>query len=57
MELDNPSYTASRHLLDDVSLGNFLAEGGTVPDLKVPIVTTKIGHRQSNPTYFLDNAK
>lgn len=57
MELDNPSYTASRHLLDDATLGNFLAESGTVPDLKVPIVTTKIGHGQSNPTYFLDDAR
>ncbi|KAF7536604.1 hypothetical protein G7054_g4427 [Neopestalotiopsis clavispora] len=56
MELDNPSFTASRHLLDDASLGNFLAESGTVPDLKVPVVTSKIGHGQSNPTYFLDDA-
>ncbi|EXJ64512.1 hypothetical protein A1O7_00848 [Cladophialophora yegresii CBS 114405] len=55
----NPNPTAkagSRHDLDDLSLGRYLAESKSIPGLKVPVVTTKIGYGQSNPTYFVDDA-
>ncbi|ETI28453.1 hypothetical protein G647_00902 [Cladophialophora carrionii CBS 160.54] len=55
----NPNPTAkagSRHDLDDVSLGRYLAESRSIPGLKVPVATTKIGYGQSNPTYFVDDA-
>ncbi|KAF2705399.1 kinase-like protein [Pleomassaria siparia CBS 279.74] len=44
----------TRHDLDDDALGKYLTEH--IPDLKLPIVSTKIGYGQSNPTYFLDDA-
>jgi hypothetical protein len=55
----NPNPTASagsRHDLDDTSLSKYLAESKSIPGLKVPVVTTKIGYGQSNPTYFVDDA-
>jgi aminoglycoside phosphotransferase (APT) family kinase protein len=44
----------TRHELDDEKLGNYLQE--QIPDFKLPIVSTKIGYGQSNPTYFVDDA-
>jgi hypothetical protein len=55
----NPDPTAkasSRHDLDDVSLSKYLEESKSIPGLKVPVTTTKIGYGQSNPTYFVDDA-
>lgn len=47
---------ASRHDLDDAALGKYLLETKTIPGLTLPIVSTKIGYGQSNPTYFVDDA-
>jgi aminoglycoside phosphotransferase (APT) family kinase protein len=44
----------TKHDLDDVKLGQYLQ--GYMPNLKLPIVSTKIGYGQSNPTYFVDDA-
>lgn len=44
----------SRHGLDDAKLGEYLQQ--QIPELKLPIISTKIGYGQSNPTYFLDDA-
>lgn len=44
----------TRHDLDDVKLGTYLQQ--YLPNLKLPIVSTKIGYGQSNPTYFVDDA-
>lgn len=44
----------ARHDLDDGKLGVYLQRH--VPTLKLPIVSTKIGYGQSNPTYFVDDA-
>ncbi|KAI8940174.1 hypothetical protein NX059_003881 [Plenodomus lindquistii] len=44
----------SRHDLDDEALGQYLAR--EILGLKLPIVSTKIGYGQSNPTYFIDDA-
>lgn len=55
----NPSPTgkvASRHDLNDTALGQWLLESKTIPGLKLPVVSTKIGYGQSNPTYFVDDA-
>ncbi|KAH0841103.1 hypothetical protein AYO21_06595 [Fonsecaea monophora] len=55
----NPNPTAksgARHELDDASLSRYLANSNTIPGLKAPVVSTKIGYGQSNPTYFLDDA-
>ena len=55
----NPSpgaKSASRHDLNDAALGKWLLETNTVPALKLPVVSTKIGYGQSNPTYFVDDA-
>lgn len=55
----NPSPSpkaASRHELNDTALGNWLLETETIPELKLPVVSTKIGYGQSNPTYFVDDA-
>ncbi|KAL4802555.1 kinase-like domain-containing protein [Aspergillus unguis] len=46
----------SRHDLDDSKLGQYLLQHGGIPGLQLPVVTSKIGHGQSNPTYFLDDA-
>jgi aminoglycoside phosphotransferase (APT) family kinase protein len=43
-----------RHELDDGALGQYLQP--YLPNLKLPIVSTKIGYGQSNPTYFIDDA-
>jgi aminoglycoside phosphotransferase (APT) family kinase protein len=43
----------TRHDLDDVKLGRYLQD--YLPSLKLPIVSTKIGYGQSNPTYFVDD--
>ncbi|KAK7710247.1 hypothetical protein SLS64_005831 [Diaporthe eres] len=42
--------------LDNGALGHYLAKSGKIPDLRLPVVTTKIGYGQSNPTYFVDDA-
>lgn len=44
----------TRHDLDDEALGTYLAQH--LPNLKLPVVSTKIGYGQSNPTYFVDDA-
>jgi aminoglycoside phosphotransferase (APT) family kinase protein len=44
----------TRHDLDDEALGKYLVD--YLPNLKLPIVSTKIGYGQSNPTYFVDDA-
>ncbi|KAF5023785.1 hypothetical protein F66182_4141 [Fusarium sp. NRRL 66182] len=45
-----------RHGLDDNALGRYLLVKGDIPNLQLPIITSKIGYGQSNPTYFLDDA-
>ncbi|KAF2653302.1 kinase-like protein [Lophiostoma macrostomum CBS 122681] len=45
----------THHDLDDEALGNYLSQH--LPDLQLPIVSTKIGYGQSNPTYFIDDAR
>jgi len=47
---------SNRHQLDDTSLGKYLLSSGAIPGLKLPLVSTKIGYGQSNPTYFVDDA-
>ncbi|EXJ56364.1 uncharacterized protein A1O5_12631 [Cladophialophora psammophila CBS 110553] len=47
---------ASRHDLDDTALGKYLQETDSVPPLQLPVVSTKIGYGQSNPTYYVDDA-
>lgn len=47
--------TKTRHDLNDEALGNYLVEH--LPNLKLPVVSTKIGYGQSNPTYFVDDAE
>jgi aminoglycoside phosphotransferase (APT) family kinase protein len=42
-----------RHELDDGALGQYLQP--YLPNIKLPIVSTKIGYGQSNPTYFIDD--
>jgi aminoglycoside phosphotransferase (APT) family kinase protein len=44
----------TRHDLDDESLGKYLIK--EIPDIKLPVISTKIGYGQSNPTYFVDDA-
>ena len=44
----------TRHDLDDDALGKYLSN--YLPNLKLPVVSTKIGYGQSNPTYFVDDA-
>ncbi|EON98410.1 putative phosphotransferase enzyme family domain protein [Phaeoacremonium minimum UCRPA7] len=56
MESRTATKTGGRHDLDDEALGNYLIRSGTMPGLKLPLVTTKIGYGQSNPTYFVDDA-
>jgi aminoglycoside phosphotransferase (APT) family kinase protein len=46
--------TKDRHDLDDAALGRYLL--GRLPDLKLPVISTKIGYGQSNPTYYVDDA-
>ncbi|ETN42979.1 uncharacterized protein HMPREF1541_02137 [Cyphellophora europaea CBS 101466] len=47
---------SARHDLDDASLGKWLLQDGKIAGLKLPVVSTKIGYGQSNPTYFVDDA-
>jgi hypothetical protein len=56
MESKPNTATIARHDLDDSALGQYLLQCGGIPSLRLPVVTTKIGHGQSNPTYFLDDA-
>ncbi|KAF9891537.1 hypothetical protein FE257_004004 [Aspergillus nanangensis] len=51
-----PTTPASRHALDDISLGRYLLQSGKIPGLQLPVMTTKIGYGQSNPTYFMDDS-
>ena len=44
----------TRHDLDDKSLGEYLAK--EIPGITLPVISTKIGYGQSNPTYFVDDA-
>jgi len=44
----------TRHDLDESSLGKYLAK--EIPGIKLPVIATKIGYGQSNPTYFVDDA-
>ncbi|KAF2420572.1 kinase-like protein [Tothia fuscella] len=46
--------TVNRHDLNDAGLGNYLI--GHLPNLQLPVKSTKIGYGQSNPTYFVDDA-
>jgi hypothetical protein len=48
---------SNRHDLDDSALGTYLAEHSSIPGLKLPVKSTKIGYGQSNPTYFVDDAR
>ena len=48
---------SARHDLDDASLGKWLLQDGKIAGLKLPVVSTKIGYGQSNPTYFVDDAR
>lgn len=50
------STPGSSHDLDDRALGRYLAKSGKIPNLQLPVVTTKIGYGQSNPTYYVDDA-
>ena len=50
------SKSASRHDLNDTALGEYLLSTSSIPGLKLPVVSTKIGYGQSNPTYFVDDA-
>lgn len=50
------SQPESRHKLDDAALGKYLSDRNAIPGIKLPIVSTKIGYGQSNPTYFVDDA-
>lgn len=47
---------SSRHDLDDTALGAYLATHSSIPNLVLPVKSTKIGYGQSNPTYFVDDA-
>lgn len=50
----NTSNKMARHNLDDERLGQYLKQ--EIAGLQLPLVSTKIGYGQSNPTYFLDDA-
>lgn len=56
MSPDTSPAVGSQHDLDDDALGDYLARSGDIPLLRLPVVTTKIGYGQSNPTYFVDDA-
>ncbi|KAK7216374.1 hypothetical protein V2G26_004377 [Clonostachys chloroleuca] len=49
------SDSSSRHDLADEALGQYLLQSGKIPNLRLPITSTKIGYGQSNPTYFVDD--
>lgn len=48
---------SSRHDLDDAALGAWLQRDGMISGLKLPVKSSKIGYGQSNPTYFVDDAR
>ncbi|KAK5082942.1 hypothetical protein LTR05_006824 [Lithohypha guttulata] len=48
--------STSRHDLDNTALGKWLQQTKAIPDLKLPVISSKIGYGQSNPTYFVDDA-
>ena len=48
------SKPTGRHDLDDAKLGEYLRQH--IPELNLPVISTKIGYGQSNPTYFVDDA-
>lgn len=52
----NKSEASTRHDLDDRALGKYLLSINAIPGLKLPLLSTKIGYGQSNPTYFVDDA-
>lgn len=54
MSSESAKPTTTRHDLDDAKLGAYLQDH--LPNLKLPVVSTKIGYGQSNPTYFVDDA-
>ncbi|KAF1810007.1 APH-domain-containing protein [Eremomyces bilateralis CBS 781.70] len=49
------SANQARHDLDDVSLAKYLTT--KIPGIASPVKSTKIGYGQSNPTYFVDDAR
>jgi hypothetical protein len=56
MNPDPAAKASSRHELNDTALGKYLIDSETISGLKLPVVSTKIGYGQSNPTYFVDDA-
>lgn len=44
----------TRHDLDNAKLGTYLQQ--YIPNMELPVTSTKIGYGQSNPTYFVDDA-
>jgi aminoglycoside phosphotransferase (APT) family kinase protein len=50
----NTQKEKTQHDLDDEKLGSYLQQ--EIPNLKTPVVSTKIGYGQSNPTYYVDDA-
>lgn len=48
---------SARHDLDDAALGRWLLRDGMIPGLTLPVKSSKIGYGQSNPTYFVDDAR
>lgn len=56
IHLNFASMGSRQHDLDDEALGQYLQNAGTIPGLRLPVVSSKIGYGQSNPTYFIDDA-
>ena len=50
----NTQKEKTQHDLDDQKLGLYLQQ--EIPNLKTPVLSTKIGYGQSNPTYYVDDA-
>ncbi|KAI4604523.1 hypothetical protein J4E80_011077 [Alternaria sp. BMP 0032] len=50
----NTQKEKTQHDLDDRKLGLYLQH--EIPNLKTPVLSTKIGYGQSNPTYYVDDA-
>ena len=48
------STTQTRHDLNDEALGKYLQQH--LLNLSLPVISTKIGYGQSNPTYYVDDA-
>jgi aminoglycoside phosphotransferase (APT) family kinase protein len=53
--MSNVTKATTRHDLNDEALGSYLSQH--LSDLQLPVISTKIGYGQSNPTYFVDDAK